>query len=210
MPKPMFVWSGSAWVSVASEVESLAGFATQSYADNVPGSKLIVPSSISVGSGSGSVNSNGTITISNSSSLTANGVFSSTYKTYKILVSNTTATALTNCYLQFTSSGTPDTNTAYHWLRLAIANASVAGAAVASQAQWILGRIDTTKSQIESIVSNPNVAETKSYMGVGGGRSNSALFTGDFSNSTSFDGFKLFFDSTTTISGTISILGYKN
>ena len=64
MPKPMYVWTGTAWVSVASEVESLATYATQSYADNQPGSKLVVPTSVAVGSGSGSVAAQGTVTFS--------------------------------------------------------------------------------------------------------------------------------------------------
>ena len=34
MPKPMYVWSGSAWVSVASEVESLANFASLNYVNS--------------------------------------------------------------------------------------------------------------------------------------------------------------------------------
>lgn len=208
MPKPMYVWSGSAWVSVASEVESLANFATQSYADNTPGMKLVVPTSVAVGSGSGSVSTSGTVTFSGASSITINGCFSSTYDTYEILISNLVGTAAGNCYLQFTNAGTPDTNTVYHWLRLAIANASVSGAAVASQAQWILGKIDTTKSHINATISNPFTAGTKGYLGIGGGRTNSAQFTGDFSNSTSFDGFKLFLDSG-TVTGTVSVLGVK-
>jgi hypothetical protein len=85
MPKPMYVWSGSAWVSVASEVESLAGFATQSYADNTPGARLVVPTSVAVGSGSGSVSTSGTVTFSGSSSVSLNGCFSSTYDNYLIM-----------------------------------------------------------------------------------------------------------------------------
>jgi hypothetical protein len=85
MPKPMFVWSGTAWVSVASEVESLAGFATQSYADNTPGLRMVVPTSVSVGSGSGSANANGFVTFSGASTISLNGVFSSTYDNYLIM-----------------------------------------------------------------------------------------------------------------------------
>jgi hypothetical protein len=85
MPKPMYVWSGSAWVSVATEVESLAGFATQSYADNTPGARLVVPTSVAVGSGSGSVGTSGTVTFSGASSVSLNGCFTSTYDNYLIL-----------------------------------------------------------------------------------------------------------------------------
>ena len=92
MPKPMYVWSGSAWVSVASEVESLATYATQSYADNQPGMKLVVPSSVAVGSGSGSVATQGTVTFSGASSVSINGCFSSTYDNYRILFFGTLRT----------------------------------------------------------------------------------------------------------------------
>jgi hypothetical protein len=173
--------------------------------DSYVGLRLITPSSV-VG---GTIGATGAVTFSGASSVTLNGCFSSAYDNYEILISNLVGTAAGNCYFQFTNAGTPDTNTAYHWLRLAIANASVAGAAVASQAQWILGKIDTTKSHINATISNPFTASTKGFLGIGGGRTNSAQFTGDFSNSTSFDGFKLFLDSG-TVTGTVRVYGYKN
>ena len=86
MPKPMYVWSGTAWVSVASEVESLATYATQSYADAQPGMKMVVPTSVAVGSGSGSVDAIGNVTFSSASSISVNNCFTSTYDNYRIII----------------------------------------------------------------------------------------------------------------------------
>ena len=47
------------------------------------------PTSIAVGSGSGSVNGNGSVTFSGSSSVSLNGVFTSTYETYLLTVNLT-------------------------------------------------------------------------------------------------------------------------
>ena len=93
MPKPMYVWSGSAWVSVAAEVESLATYATQSYAAAQPGMKMVVPTSVAVGSGSGSVDTNGAVTFSGASSVSLNDCFSSTYQNYKIVMNLSAATS---------------------------------------------------------------------------------------------------------------------
>lgn len=114
MPKPMYVWSGSAWVSVAAEVESLATYATQSYADNQPGMKLVVPTSVAVGSGSGSIATSGRVSFSGSSSVALNGIFSSTYKNYLIQLSLTGASADGVVYMKLRNSGT-DASTNYSW-----------------------------------------------------------------------------------------------
>jgi hypothetical protein len=116
MPKPMFVWSGSAWVSVATEVESLATYATQSYANNssdvASGLKPIIPSSVSIGSGSSSVSTLGAVSFSGASNVALNGCFSSSYKNYKIVVNLNTTTVDTDIFLRLRNS-TTDKSTNY-------------------------------------------------------------------------------------------------
>jgi hypothetical protein len=111
----MYVWSGSAWVSVAAEVESLATYATQSYADNAPGMKLIVPSSVAVGSGSGSIATQGTVTFSGASSISLNGCFSSTYDNYQIVISIDANSAISDNYLRMRASGTDNSESQYRY-----------------------------------------------------------------------------------------------
>jgi hypothetical protein len=110
----MYVWSGSAWVSVATEVESLAGFATQSYADNTPGSKLVVPTSVAVGSGTGSVSTSGAVTFSSASSVSLNGCFSSNYQNYEILLALSGVSSDTNISLRLRTSSTDASGSNYN------------------------------------------------------------------------------------------------
>jgi hypothetical protein len=69
----------------------------------------IVPTSVTVGSGSGSASALGTVTFSGCSSVSLNGVFSSAYNNYKVLVNvNSIDSTGTNIiYLRFGTSGTP-------------------------------------------------------------------------------------------------------
>jgi len=56
--------------------------------DDVSGLVKIVPTSVAVGSGSGSASALGIVTFSGASSVSLNGVFSSTYKNYRINFDN--------------------------------------------------------------------------------------------------------------------------
>jgi len=214
MPKPMYVWSGSAWVSVASEVESLAGFATQSYADNTPATRMIVPTSIVVGSGSGSVSTSGAATFSGASSVSLNNVFSSTYDTYKIVVSGITgSSAPYDLRLRF-RDGTGDISSANY------------------QSKQIFGRDSSTtaaenggnnSSQTSSTlvfggavfngdinIFRPNLATITSYVFSGDYAVGGYLFgSGTFGLTNQFTGFSLI-PSTGNISGTIRVYGMKN
>ena len=209
MPKPMYVWSGSAWVSVASEVESLAGFATQSYADNTPGMRLIVPSSIAVGSGSGSVSTNGTITFSGASSISVNGCFSSTYDNYLIIGYGTNTD---NDYLNIRMRvGGVDNSTASSYITqlLETSSSTVTGSQV-TQTSGRIARWFTTRGGFSATVYEPFLAVTTSIRSAEK-RQNTIL--GDFAihhtQATSYDGIS-FIPNTGTATGTIQIYGYKD
>ena len=53
----------------------------------------IIPSSVAVGSGTGSASASGTVTFSGASSVSLNGVFTSTYKNYRIAFTAKNASA---------------------------------------------------------------------------------------------------------------------
>jgi LysM repeat protein len=215
MPKPMYVWSGSAWVSVATEVESLAGYATQSYADNQPGMKLIVPSSVTVGSGTGSVATQGTVTFSGASSVSLNGVFTSTYDNYRIIM-QLTPTASDAFRVRLRNAGTDETAAQYNnaFFNVRVNNTSGVSAANAS----------ATSATFESIVANfknslsmdifgPKLTEYTSasallHMGISA--SDAKMYFGGFqlSNSTSYDSITWLMSSG-TMTGNVRIYGYK-
>jgi len=181
MPKPMYVWSGSAWVSVASEVESLAGYATQSYADNTPGMKMIVPSSVAVGSGSGSIATQGTVSFSSASSISLNSCFSSTYDSYKIMFTNTTVTG-------YAGSSSTSFQLGYCLTAGASNTVDLFSPFATDYTSYLM--TGTTKN---ATVSSANYGEWKN---------------GGTSVTTSYDGFSIIAGSG-TLTGTIRVYGYK-
>lgn len=211
MPKPMFVWSGSAWVSVASEVESLAGYATQSYADNIAGMKLVVPTSVAVGSGSGSISTQGTVSFSGASSVSLNGCFSSTYDNYRVIVIGSSTAGSTT--FRFRTSGTDNSAASYQRQYLDATSTSVAGNRVTAQTSISSMELQQTAnasvlvmdihspflSQPTGLMNMTNLMTTNIYVN---------LLSGAHTGNTSFDGFSII-QSSGTISGTINVYGYK-
>jgi hypothetical protein len=213
MPKPMYVWSGSAWVSVASEVESLAGFATQSYADNTPGMKLIVPSSVAVGSGSGSVSTQGTVTFSGASSVSLNNAFNATYNNYKIFVNISSASTTDTFRLRLRASGTDNSSSNYVISGVVrYADNGTAAQGNTGTTSFQLGRFHTTGGWAECSIIDPfQTLETK-YYSTGTRRPattpEAEWSGGNTTVTTSYDGFTVL-ASSGNITGSVSIYGYK-
>lgn len=219
MPKPMYVWSGSAWVSVASEVESLATYATQSYADNQPGMKLIVPSSVAVGSGTGSVSSTGTVSFSGASSVSLNTCFSSTYKFYKIIIDLTGVSADATPTLKL-RTGTTDSSAGYYQQlgRMPSSGTGTSLNLANSSNGWDLYSVDGGNNSHsyfwEMTIINPLIVDRTLYSVIG----HAVNSTGDFQSiygaglhtpTTAYDGCT-FLVSAGNATGTISVYGYKN
>lgn len=214
MPKPMFVWSGSAWVSVASEVESLATYATQSYADNQPGMKLIVPSSVAVGSGSGSVSTQGAVTFTTASSVSLNGVFSSTYQNYRILFLTTNIATNGNVSLRMRASGTDNSDAQYQRQQIFGGNTTITAARSGSQTSFLFGTLSTGVylNTINFDLFKPFDAANTGWMGQVGSAVDSTgpeafVQYGGHNVATSYDGIT--FISGGTMTGTVYVYGYK-
>jgi hypothetical protein len=214
----MYVWSGSAWVSVASEVESLATYATQSYANNAAdvasGMKLLTPTSIAVGSGSGSVSSTGTVNFSGSSSVSLNDVFSSTYTHYLILTDVIGSTTNTDVAMRLRVAGADNSSTQYRRQRVYGSGTTVGADRATGQTSWsgITYAENTTRMAMQLWVANPFTTLTTTALCVNGGtpQGNLDVITTHFTNdaATSYPGFTIFVGSG-TITGTVSVYGYK-
>jgi hypothetical protein len=213
MPKPMFVWSGSAWVSVAAEVESLATYATQSYADNTPGIKMIVPASVSVGSGSGSVATQGTVTFSSASSISINNCFSSAYDRYVINVDCDSASANIDVLFRLRVSGS-DAATNYSYAGAGYRASGTGFNPVSTSATYVdIGRggasyvCHSTFQAVDPFNAVPTV-----LLGQYGSKDSASTFINNFgayhSDSTSYTGFTIY-PNTGTISGSVRVYGYK-
>jgi len=157
---------------------------TDSVAAAAAGSRLIVPTSVAVGSGSGSVGTSGAVTFSGASSISLNGCFSSAYDNYKILLELTGST--NNVATMRMRVGGVDNSSANYW------NNRVYGQATSVTSQ------------------GPTSADTSfSAVGEFGFYQHSHLKTGQTTVTTSYDGFTLIVN-TGTMSGTVRVYGYKN
>lgn len=74
----------------------------------------IAPTSVSVSGGTASVNDLGVVTFSSGTTqITLNGVFSSQYKTYKVILSRSAQSGYAGIYYRWSSNGTPTTANLY-------------------------------------------------------------------------------------------------
>ncbi len=219
MPKPMYVWSGSAWVSVASEVESLANYATQSYADNssnvASGLKLIVPSSVAIGSGSSSVSTLGQVTFTSASSVSLNNVFSSTYDNYRVIVNVTsTSTNFDPLHFRLRVSGTDNSSNNYKFhLRYFNYGGSGGDSTSSAYSSFPIGSVDSgstgTGLRASFDVIAPFQSVNTSYGTLHTQYNYGFYGTGITTVTTSYDGCSLV-PASGTITGTISVYGYKD
>jgi hypothetical protein len=96
----------------------LTSLETADSTTNKSGLVPIIPTSVAVGSGTASVSSSGVVTFTGASTVLLNGVFSSTYKNYKIFASFPSAT---NAYvtnqlqMRFSTAGTVNSTSNYTW-----------------------------------------------------------------------------------------------
>jgi hypothetical protein len=211
MPKPMFVWSGSAWVSVATEVESLATYATQSYASAQPGMKMIVPSSVTVGSGSGSVDTNGNVTFSGVSSIILNDCFSSSYQYYKVVM-NAYASSAVDLQLQFRYGSTTVSSGYSGNLATAASNVSTFSFTNSNGSnQLTIGKLPNTANEDAFTAMEINVDPAGNYArvtGTQGGQNPMGVFGGNVYTSQVYTSLVLK-PASGTMTGKLSIYGYK-
>ncbi len=189
---------------------------TDSIAAAAPGLRLVVPSSVSVGSGSGSANAAGFVTFSGASSVSLNGVFSSTYDNYRILF-NHSVSAAAGIRMRLRVSGADDTNNVYG---TGMYYRQQGGAGVGNLSDGfttsyaLINDTNSLKGDVSLDLYNPFTAnETRLthqtnwqgysplqyYTNVGGGV---------FTNTTSFTGLTIF-SSSNTMTGSIAVYGYK-
>ena len=173
----------------------------------------IVPSSVAVGSGTGSADSLGTVTFSGCSSVSLNGVFSSTYENYKLLIRINSANSTPALYCRLRVSGT-DTSTNYFYA------ASWRGSSTTTfttdngdpSSVFVLGKLGNNHSLTSADISSPFEASYTSFNSLSGAGDNTnegyVMWSGGSQGSTtSFTGFTLL-ASAGNISGAVSVYGY--
>jgi len=171
----------------------------------------IVPSSVAVGSGTGSADSLGTVTFSGASSVSLNGIFTSTYENYKIKVILTTSGNAT-VSARYRASNSDITSANYDLYGFYVGYSSALTRVSSNgQTQWGLLSLNTNKGTFDFELSQPNAAVfkinfVKCYSSSSGDQVDYAI---PFSTGTVADGLSIYVN-TGTISGTIRVLGYNN
>jgi hypothetical protein len=187
---------------------------TDGVAAAAAGLRMVVPTSVAVGSGSGSVDALGNVTFSGASSVSINGCFTSLYDNYRIVTDFQAVTSDGDAALRVRASGTDLTTSTYFYGRTYLG-------AYSSVALGTENNINTTSVNIGSTtttagrggnfdidIHSPMLARTTGIKSWGVG--NAVGFTGAVvNNTTAYDGIT-FFMSGQNITGTIRVYGYKD
>jgi|694.fasta_scaffold125407_3 hypothetical protein len=178
----------------------------------------IVPSSVAVGSGTGSADSLGTVTFSGASSISLNGIFSATYRNYRVLLDFVNASE-TSVSMRLRASGSDLSTSVYNYATYRFRSGNVAAndnfgegqtSAIFSGDTGTDGRtFYTFEFNSPQIAANTNITMNfikgitttgfNAIAGFGGTR---------VRDSYQADGFSIF-PSSGTSTGTITIYGYN-
>lgn len=200
MAKPLYVYTGSQWVPVASELESTSQYATTTYVDNKVGLDHI-----------------NTTTFSAVASQSINDVFSATYTNYKIVFNHSVASAA-SIRMRLRVSGSDDINNVYG-TGMYYRQQGGAGAGNLSDGFTtsfaLINDTNNLKGDVSLDLYNPfTTNQTKlthqtNWQGYSPLQYYTNMGGGIFQNTTSFTGFTIF-TSTSTMTGSISVYGYKD
>lgn len=208
--------NGSQWVEVQADSALGSQLATRmsTAESNITGLTAkdglvpIVPTSVTVNVGSGSVAANGTITISGASSVTLNGIFSSTYNNYYIVSAFTSASADADIQSQLTGPST--LNAGYIGGRYGMGSAGVANTWYTTQGSATLARMSTSGGcSFQCVITNPGNTSYKRWLAQT--IDNDFAMNVGFRNTTSavaYTGMNLY-TTTPTFGGTIKVYGYN-
>jgi hypothetical protein len=173
----------------------------------------ITPTSIANSGGSASTTAN-TTTFSGVSSISLNGVFTTTYDNYRVVLDYASSTTL-NVFIRYRTSGTDNTGASYQRQSLETASNVATAVRTTNQTSGFIGQGNTSgRSGVVGDIITPQTAAPTVFINASFAFYNSTApvvwpnQTAAFSTTTQFDGFSIFPD-TGNITGTISVYGYK-
>jgi hypothetical protein len=190
-------YNGSAWVAVGV----------------TPMARVITPTSVAVGSGSATINAGGSVTWTGASSVSLNGVFSSSYTNYLAIVNLTATSTEQNFSMRLRAAGTDTSSSTYRRYRIALTSGA-SGTQTTTTSMEIGGFNSTyiTGSGFQMTFYGPNVANRTAFQSISQQADSNndqsvQIATGSQSDSTQFDGFTLFVGG--TFAGTVTVYGYS-
>jgi len=219
MAKQAYVYSGTDWVPLASEVTNLSSYYTSAEVDilDAPtGLKLIVPTSVAVGSGTGTANAAGQVTFTGASSIALNGVFSSTYDNYRLLMSISSSSTNLSVNLRFRVGGTSASGSNYSSNGSNSASTTLSNVNLNATSLFLFDVYSTIAqfSETSCDILVPALTQYtrfnfQSYGENSSGQNVARSISGVHDVATAYDGIEIF-TSTGNITGTISVYGYKD
>ena len=202
-------YDGSAWNSLA-------------YATAVPtlaqtGLRPIIPSSVAVGSGSASISTNGRVTFTGASSISLNGIFNSTYASYRIIIEGDSSTAAADVRLRLRSSGTDLTSSTYYYGGyLSYASSGAGQDSQGGTSSWHIGYVVNTAAGFYSSaydITGPGLPKRTAFIGASAGYAGSGIIwtagSGFNDDNNTYDGLTIF-PSSGNITGKVQVYGYTN
>jgi hypothetical protein len=178
------------------------------------GLNLKAPSSIANSGGSASL-TGAMVSFSGVTTVSLNGVFSSTYDNYRIIIGNT-ASASANLLMRLRASGSDNSSANYAWSGTYTSSTSAAynGETGAGATSMAIGYSESgmqcnTILDIFSPFATNQAIYFANNLRISGSVSNENKRSGGMTVTTSYDGFTLFAASG-TITGSIRVYGYKN
>jgi len=156
--------------------------------------------------------SGGRVTVAGSSSVSLNGVFTSTSHNYLILVDTLEAAAVgpNNINLRLRAAGTDTTSSTYYAGQIfGTYGGTTGGSANNGVAQFPIVGLKTLKQQMAKIeVFSPQAATITTIHSIGVSNDAQSNFAGHQDGATQYDGFTLFM-ATSNFSGNITVFAYQ-
>lgn len=177
------------------------------------GLNIVTPTSIANSGGSASA-SGGQVTFAGVTSLSLNGVFTSTYRNY-VIVARTTCTSDTYMKVRLRTAGTDYSGATYQNQQLSVNSASLTGTREADQTNWNLSDVYTPPTDQQIFIAAPQLAEittvNTTYCSYAGTVITPVvkIRAGALNTTSQYDGFT-FFPNAGNITGTIRVYGLKN
>jgi hypothetical protein len=179
----------------------------------------IVPASVAVGSGTGSVDVAGMVTFAGTNTVSLNGVFSSTYKYYRIEINITAATGYSGHTMGYRYRTATDDSTSIYYFgaQYVFANGTV-GTLNSSDAGASFGKLfwmnaGMTYGGAAFDLHNPGISNIKNIFFNGAGSHPSGSIynygSGIAYSTTAYTGITFLSDGTGTFTGSVKVYGYN-
>lgn len=179
----------------------------------------VKPTSVVVAGGTAATNSLGVVSFTNATALSLNGIFTSAYSVYKMIIFIPTASAAGQCAFRFRSSGTDNSSSNYYQTqflsRITGTTQTNSGGPVTfgSLFGW-LGAISNDYQMLVVDISNPMKAMKKNISGIAVANDGTSLYQSMVlnlfnGNTLTFDGFTIY-PTAGTFTGSVQILAYNN